>query len=104
MTTIKKITNITDDQITQLGYEVFFNFGGHFIAVMPMLQGKGRIIYSESLLGVENAWCYKTYAQALFEFYKWNSETQQEPSGWIRNPITGQRRKDGDPSQEYFYP
>ena len=29
--------------------------------------------------------------------------TQAEPDGWFRQPQTGRRRSDGDPTKEYIY-
>ncbi len=33
---------------------------------------------------------------------EWNPTSELEPRGWFRNPRTGRRRTDGDPSLEYI--
>lgn len=50
--------------------------------------------------GYEDRWCYPTRAQALAAIEAWDGQGDP-PVGWIRNPSTGRRRTDGDPSREY---
>ncbi len=94
---------ITDDQIRKLGYEHFHNHNDYFIAVLPMTFGKGRIIYAENEHGIINAWCYTHYADAIIAMIQWDVSDDKEPSGWIRNPIDGRRRPDGDSTNEYIH-
>jgi len=91
---------ITDEQIREAGYEIFTNRGDHFIAVAPMTYGKGRIIISDSLDHIDNAWCYKSMHSAIKALADWETTKAHEPEGWFRNPIDGRRRENGDPSKE----
>jgi hypothetical protein len=51
----------------------------------------------------EDNWCYVTLELAEQAVEEWKSrEFQGEPTGWHRNPKTGRRRKDGDPTTEYI--
>lgn len=94
---------ITDQQIKSLGYERFINHGDYFIAVLPMTFGKGRIVYCDDIIFIENAWCYENYIDALLAMHQWDFLGTDEPSGWMRNPFDGRRRPDGDASKEYIY-
>lgn len=46
-------------------------------------------------------WCFTTLEVAKAQFHAWNPLETREPEGWIRHPLSGRRRTDGDPSQEY---
>jgi len=94
--------DITDEEIRQCGYQYFINYGDFFLAVLPMTYGKGRLIYSENIDYVANAWCYERYDDALFWLGAWNPKHTKEPGGWIRNPFDGRRRPGGDPNKEYI--
>jgi len=104
MVSVHDLNKITDQQIEAEGYIIYRNFEDYFTAVQPMTYGKGRIIYAENLMGVDNAWCYSDIDQAIVELYIWNPNEQREPVGWFRNPITGIRRENGNPKKETFEP
>jgi hypothetical protein len=47
-------------------------------------------------------WCYHDQIGAVLATLEWLSDkSMPEPNGWHRHPMTGRRRPDGDPSQEY---
>lgn len=46
----------------------------------------------------DDRWCYTTKTGAEKALAEW---TGDEPHGWIRNPLSGRRRPDGDASKEY---
>lgn len=88
---------MTNTEIKAMGYDRFINHGDYFIAVLPMTFGKGRLVYCEDN-NVTDAWCYATYQQAFAAMIIW--EDGVEPTGWIRNPLDGRRRENGDPTKE----
>lgn len=99
--TIDKLSKITDRQIENDGYEIYINHGDYYLAVQPMTFGKGRIIIAEgALTGIVNAWCYEQLIDAIIAMYHWDVTGCDEPVGWIRNPIDGRRRENGDPNKE----
>lgn len=50
--------------------------------------------------GIFDAYCYRDSARALEAAAAWDG-TGYPLDGWHRNPHTGIRREDGDPSKEY---
>ena len=56
------------------------------------------------LSGYTTHYCYKSPIEAVMEAASWDPAIDAEPSGWFRNPQTGRRRPDGDPSKEYIAP
>jgi hypothetical protein len=98
-----KDNNMTRDEILKLGYIDCVIYDDFFIAVGVMTYGKGRIIYSDDEIDIGNAWCYKSVTASLAAMHAWNPlEKDEPPDGWFRNPITGQRRPDGDAAKEYI--
>lgn len=100
--TIEDINRFTDNQLEQLGYPLVVNHGTFFVGIEIMTFGKGRIFISSSLDFIDNAWCYKSFDEALAALSKWDVYKQIEPEGWFRNPCDGRRRPEGDKSKEYI--
>lgn len=73
---------------------------GYEILVAPMTFGKARLCYGLADSGTyDNAFCYEDPARAIEAAKVWNG--QSDPlDGWHRNPVTGRRRPDGDPTKE----
>lgn len=94
---------MTEQDIIDMGYITGQDHGDFIVAVGEMTYGKGRIIIGNDM-GVDNAWCYKTLGEALLAYVEWEPTEDNEPDGWFRNPITGRRRPDNDPDQEYIRP
>jgi len=73
--------------------------------VYSMSYGKGRIcvgIVAEWAYSYDHAYCYESIAQAVEALKAWDGTG--EPQGWFRNPDTGRRRPNGDPTKEYILP
>jgi hypothetical protein len=49
--------------------------------------------------GYDTSYCYHTDEAAISAMNEWDGTG--DPEGWHRNPETGRRRPDGDPSREY---
>lgn len=51
---------------------------------------------------ITDRWCYETFDKAGDALVEWASrDFAGEPEGWHRHPLTGRRRTNGDPTQEY---
>jgi len=76
--------------------------GGRWAAILPLMYTHaivtGRI---EDRTGYDNRWCYPTLNGAARALVSWDG-TGDPPDGWIRQPGTGRRRPDGDPTAEYI--
>lgn len=48
----------------------------------------------------DDRWCYHSHDAATAALEKWDGTG--EPDGWHRHPLTGRRRPNGDPLQEYI--
>lgn len=48
----------------------------------------------------EDRWCYETMEAAEAALNNWDPETEAEPEGWHRHPLTGRRRDHGNPQIE----
>lgn len=74
--------------------------GGRWAAVCPLIYTHaivtGRI---GDRTGYDDRWCFSSREQALAALDAWDGAG--EPMGWHRNPASGRRRPDGDPSMEY---
>jgi hypothetical protein len=76
--------------------------GEREITVYPMLFGKANVCISyRGSTGIEDAWCYPTLHTAIAAAEAWDGNGDP-PNGWTRNPSTGRRRDNGDPSTEYI--
>lgn len=67
-----------------------------------------RFIFTHAILlgeiddyvSYEDRWCYESYSKAKAALDAWDGAG--EPEGWHRHPISGRRRKNGDPLSEYI--
>lgn len=89
-------------RMKELGYEhVRPISGGRWAGLMRFMFTYAIIV---GQMGDESTyddrWCYETYAAALMALETWDGEG--EPEGWHRHPISGRRRKGGDPATEYI--
>jgi hypothetical protein len=75
---------------------------GYEITVYRMLTNT-RVCFGEQgeWGGIINAYCYRDLSRALEAAAVWDG-TGDPLDGWHRNPHTGRRREDGDPSKEYW--
>ena len=52
--------------------------------------------------GYFDRWCYENQQMADQAIIEWRARNYEgEPTGWHRHPMTGRRRKNGDPATEY---
>ena len=81
-----------------------WDFGdGTYIAVRPFIFTSAIV---RGVIGdydeISDRWCYHSTIEAVLAAQNWLSDRSlPEPEGWHRHPMTGRRRPDGDPSQEY---
>ena len=72
-------------------------------AVILLTYGRGRIIVGRIETwenGYDQNFWYHTPAVAVAALNAWDGI--DEPNGWFRNPNTGRRRINGDPTTEYI--
>jgi hypothetical protein len=87
--------------LLEQGYVAVRQVGDDWLGVLPMTFGKGRLCSGLSFGGHEDLWCFESLQEALVAMYRWDPETEEEPTGWFRHPLTGRRRPQGDPFQEF---
>jgi hypothetical protein len=79
---------------------------GRQVGVVPMLFIWAVIVTTGDLTnpldGYDDRWCYRGLASAIEAAWQWDGTG--EPTGWIRHPISGRRRDNGDPATEYVQP
>lgn len=78
---------------------------GRALWVEPMIYGARLMIgRQDESLSVDDVFYYHSSLLAILAAMTWalTINTDKEPANWYRNPITGRRRTDGDPSQEYL--
>jgi hypothetical protein len=73
------------------------------VTVIPMTYGKARLCYGpRGAPYYDNGFCYADPARAIEAAKVWDG--QGDPlDGWHRNPQTGRRRPNGDPTKEERY-
>lgn len=76
---------------------------GRIACVMPLIHTAAIIVMRESEieLGYDDRWCYHSIPAATLALATWQQAATPEPEGWHRHPLSGRRRKDGDPLAEY---
>lgn len=76
---------------------------GLYAAIKPLMFHWTMIVGQiGDRFGYEDRWCYANREKAEAALHAWDGTG--EPSGWHRNPRTGRRRPDGDPTREYIAP
>jgi hypothetical protein len=102
MTTEEEILWLAALQITN-GYrrvKPLAHRRGHYAAIMPLVTHDALIVAEiGDSTGYYDRWCFSPRAKADVAFDEWEGEG--EPKGWHRHPMSGRRRTDGDPEQEY---
>lgn len=93
---------LNEEVLHSFGYVAVRQVGDQWLGVLPMTFGKGRLCAGLSWTGHEDMWCYETLVGALEAMQGWNPDDMDEPSGWFRHPVTGRRRPDGNPANEYI--
>lgn len=75
-----------------------------YVAISPLMYTFAIIVgpIEHAAVGYEDRWCYQSLAQARAALSAWDGEPGTEPTGWIRHPLSGRRRPDGDPALEYI--
>src|ERR1700744_5587617 len=77
--------------------------GSQIVAVCPMIY-TWAILVGIDAGGSKGRYCYADCASAFAAYEDWNGNAGTEPAGWIRHPMTGRRRPDGDETREYIAP
>lgn len=84
------------------GYTDYLVFPNGQDACITKLTFTYAILAGIERWGYDRRWCYETYTDALRGLVEWSMRNGEgEPTGWHRDPTTGRRRPDGDPSKEY---
>lgn len=65
---------------------------GRCIALWPQLFTYKLTIGRRSASCYDDMWCYARREHGLLAMQRWNPETDPEPVGWIRHPISGRRQ------------
>jgi hypothetical protein len=76
----------------------------HYIDVVPMLFNH-RLVTTrkDNPLLYDRGWCYQGaglegFTAAVTAALAWDGSDDTEPEGWIKNPITGERREPPSPT------
>lgn len=92
----------TEQDVLDLGYVAARELpDGEWMGVLEMTYGKGRLCLGLTPGGHEQSYCYESLLGAIVAMHSWNPETEPEPDGWFRDPLSGRRRPDGDKTKEY---
>lgn len=77
---------------------------GFEVVVYPMIGGQYRLCLSEQddRGSIIDAFCYYDSDRVLQAARVWTGEGDPL-DGWYRNPLTGRRRENGDPTTERFW-
>lgn len=98
------VVHITPKMLIEWGYVAWrYLDDGEVMGIMPMTFGKGRVCSGLSTSGYEDCWCFPSIEDALIGMNGYNPETDDEPTGWHRHPMSGRRREDCDPTKEQRY-
>ena len=77
---------------------------GYEVVVYRMLGTNWRLnLEDPDNWAILDGWCYSDRATVLRAAEQWSGEGDPL-DGWHRNPYSGRRRTNGDPSTEYVYP
>ena len=79
---------------------------GRIACVMPLLYTAAIIILQESEAEhfYDDRWCYTSIEAAKQALAVWHQTPGAiEPEGWHRHPLSGRRRKLGDPLLEFIH-
>jgi len=72
---------------------------GYEICVYRMMFN-WRVCYGpQEIPVIDDAYCYPTPEAAIRAASEWNGDGEP-PVGWIKHPMTGRYRHDGDPERE----
>lgn len=74
---------------------------GRIGMVLPITFGRARLGIGDEY-GFDDVWCFDTPERAIRALVEWDGEG--EPEGWIRHPMSGRRRPNGNPEAEYVMP
>lgn len=74
---------------------------GRYVAVIPFIFTWG-VVVGTTWLSYDDRWCYHHLGTAVAAAHVWDGTG--DPDGWHRHPMTGRRRPDGNPDEEYINP
>lgn len=81
--------------------------GDRYACIMPFMFTTAILVGRlGDAVTYDNRWCYKSYADAKAALDAWDPDTDNEPDGWHRHPMTSRRREyeDGVLAIEYVNP
>jgi hypothetical protein len=91
----------TDKEMLEMGYTNWRELlDGTILAVGPMMFNNGRLFVDINSSGYAYCYCYDSLELAEKSMLDFNPEVDKEPQGWKRDPYTGRRRENGDPTKE----
>lgn len=93
----------TENELQDMGYTAWRELtDGTVLAVGPMLFGNGRLFVDVNHSGYEDCYCYDSMALAYESMMNYNPQTDVEPEGWKRHPLSGRRRLEGNKNTEWI--
>lgn len=80
---------------------------GRIADIVPLIPGTAQLAIGpggqDEDGGYNLIYVYETPLEAFSALVLWiDSGLEGEPDGWFRDPITGRRRPQGDPTQEFI--
>lgn len=79
----------------------FLTDDGRVLEVYALTFGRARLGIGPGVnRGYDDEWRYDSLAAAVVAIVTWDPDRDPEPAGWLRHPVSGRYRPDGDPSRE----
>ena len=93
----------SEKQMKEMGYTSWRELpDGSIMAVGLMAFNNGRLFADVNSYGYEDCYCYDSLELAEQSMQDFIPDSDSEPQGWKRHPLSGRRREGGDATKEYI--